>query len=179
MFTMKASTLKARDLVVVALDNHKDKESKGQYLDVQLNAADIRPNTPEAGQANLHAFTRKREDGRQTNEAFYANSQFEAIKQAAGDKVQPVMSTKEPGKQIGMVYSVNADLTYGKSGGLAINTEKPMKAGPDIPADILKQQGAYMRQASEANKQAKAASRQLPDVEAQTEAPQAEAQAGE
>ena len=171
--------MKNRDLVVVALDNHKDKEGKGQYLDVQLNANNIQPNTPEDGHANLHAFQRKGSNGRQTNEMYYANSQFEAIKQAAGDKTQPIMSTKEPGKQIGTVYSITADLTYGKPSGLAINTEKPMKAGPDIPADILKQQGAYMRQASEANKEAKAAQRAVPSVDVQAEAPQAEAQVGE
>ena len=176
---MKASTLKARDLVVVALDNHKDKEGKGQYLDVQLNAADVRPNTPEDGHANLHAVTRKDKGGRTSHESFYANSQFEAIKQAAGDKIQPVMSTKEPGTQIGTVYSVKADLVYGKGGGLAINTEKPMAAGPDIPANILKQQGAFMRDASAANKEAKAAGRALPAVDVQAEAPQAEAQVGE
>lgn len=176
---MKASTLKARDLVVVALDNHKDKEGKGQYLDVQLNAADVRPNTPEDGHANLHAVTRKDNSGRTSHESFYSKSQFEAIKQAAGDKTQPVMSTKEPGTQIGTVYSVKADLVYGKGGGLAINTEKPMAAGPDIPANVLKEQGAYMRQASEANKASKNAQRVLPDVETQAEAPQAEAQVGE
>lgn len=174
---MKASELKARNLVVVALDNHKDKDGKGQYLDVQLNADDIRPNTPEAGQANLHAVTRKGKDGRTSNEAFYAKSQFEAIQKAAGDNVQPIMSTKEPGKQIGSVYSVTADLTYGKNGGLAIDTNKPMSEGPAIPADILKQQGAYMHQASEANKEAKAVQRALPDVEAQVES-QVEAQVG-
>ena len=176
--------MKGRNLVIASLDSHvptaeKGGADKGRYLDVQLNAADIRANTPEVGQANLHAVTRKGPDGRTSNEAFYSASQFEAIKAAAGDKTQPIMS-KDGKTQIGTVYSIQADLTpaKGKATGLVIDTSKPMQAGPDIPADILKQQGAYMHQASEAKKEAMAAQRAVPAVETQAEAPEAEAQVG-
>ena len=183
-YTMRASTMKGRDLVGVALDSHvptaeKGGADKGRYLDVQLNAADIRDNTPEVGQANLHAVTRKGTNGRTTNEAFYAKSQFDAIVAAAGDKTQPIMS-KDGKNQIGTAYSIHADLipATGKNPGLMIKTDSPMTAGPDIPADILKQQGAYMHQASVAKKEAKAATRAVPTVAAEVNAPQAEAEVG-
>lgn len=175
--------MKGRNLVIASLDSHvptaeKGGADKGRYLDVQLNAADIRENTPEVGQANLHAVTTKGKDGRISNEAFYSASQFEAIKAAAGDKTQPIMS-KDGKNQVGTVYSITADLVpaQGKATGLRIDTSKPMAAGPDIPADILKQQAAHMHEASEAKKQARA-QRAMPTVDAQVEAPQAEAEVG-
>lgn len=110
-----------RDLIVVSFDNQVTKDGKTRYLDVQMNREGLVGN--EKVNTNLHLSSKavKQEDGsvRYNNSVPYHMSQYDKLKEAAGDNVIKLENGAE-------VFAVKASLTKGGKGGLVVNTAKEM-----------------------------------------------------
>lgn len=125
-----------RDLIVVSFDNQVTKDGKTRYLDVQMNREGLSETEKENSNLHLHSTSQTLEDGtkRYNNAVPYAMSQYDKLKEAAGDNVIRLESGAE-------VFAVKASLTKGSKGGYVINTQKPIEASEfKLDADVLKKQ---------------------------------------
>lgn len=138
-------SMKGVNLVVIAYDNRvhegKDGQSATHYLDARIHPGDRRA----AGQATLALVSKKdeRSPSGYNNSARYSASQFDAIKEAAGDNVTDL--TKVDGTVVGKIYGVKADLLV-SNGDVIANTKTveaselsvaPDEKGRDIQTQIF------------------------------------------
>lgn len=179
--THGAGSTKGLNLAVIAYDksvakNKETGEIRSHYLDARLHPEDQRA----AGQTTLALVTDKDPKSRSgySNTRPYSASQMDAIKEAAGDNVAPLL-TKD-GEEVGKIYGVKADVLFNQ-GAAIVNTKtvesSDLSVGPvdgkDIQTRIFDSQ-AQARQARDAAKAAKAAEAQAAP-QAETAAPEAQA----
>ena len=172
--------MKERDVVATFYHDNVSKDGKVCYGTAMANMNGLTAEEKKMGSGqNLYlSSTTKPVDGEKkpSHKDVFSVGQRDAIIAAAGDKIQPLV---KDGKEIGVVASINCDLVKRKSGpGLTIDTSKPMKAGPDIGENVLREHGSYMKRVSAAIDTKKDKGRALPSVAAEAEAPQAEAEVG-
>lgn len=148
-----------RNVIVVAYDNAVFTDEKGRvsnYLDVQINAEDLREGEVAT---NLHLFTTQNVstvDGNEvvqySNGVTYRPSQLEKIKEVAGDNMVELKSST--GEVIGGVYAVKGDLfmpDYTLKGRkfIMLNTKTLEASDFAIGEDVFAKQGAATRAASQ------------------------------
>jgi hypothetical protein len=120
--THGAGSMNGVNTVVIAYDNRKS-ERDGKtafYLDARIHPGDKRA----PGQTNL-ALVSKRDEKSPTgfnNMERYSESQFDAIKEAAGDNVTDLTTNK--GEVVGKIYGVKADLLITQQKSVILNTQK-------------------------------------------------------
>lgn len=166
------------NLVARVYDNAVTKDGKFHYSDVQVDARDPRAKD----QTNLHLRSQQVQDkdGNRTwnNQARYAASQLDQIKEAAGPNKEPILN--KDGEQIGTDYGLKASLQRASDGkGLVINTAKELKQSDyKIDSKTMDRQYESMaaaKQAKDAQRQAQA-EQPAPEQAAEAEAPQVEAE---
>lgn len=185
-------------LAIYAYDKAKHTNSKGmtsQWMDAQVLQTEG-ANTKLAPQTNPHLYLgRPSEGGRRDTSLPYREKQVEAIREAAGDNVQPL--TDKDGNQVGSIYLVQGDIMFvnAKSAGAKgaeandraaiVNTSEgklsPVPEDVPIPDNVQEAQFEAVRGHNEAAKAARAAkaaqSKEAPETA--KEAPAAEVQAAE
>jgi hypothetical protein len=181
--THGANSMKSVNLAVIAYDNRvakKDGEITTHYLDARLHPADRRA----PGQTSLALVSKPDKDSpsKFNNSARYSASQFNSIKEAAGDNVTDL--TNKDGDVVGKIYGIKADLLI-SSGDVIANTKtleaSEFSVGPDAEGrDIRTQIFESMKAAKDARAAAKAADApeaEAPVAEAAAAAPAAKAKA--
>lgn len=188
--THGAGSMSGVNVIVLAYDNRQsERDGKvAHYLDARIHPGDRRG----PGQTNL-ALVSKAQPKAQSgfdNTARYSATQFEAIKQAAGDNVSDL--TLLDGKVVGKIYGLKADLLINQQKEVILNTTKlapsdlsvkPNAEGKDIRTQMFDAQRAAKAARDEAAKAAKETTVEAPAAEAPvvetpaTEEPAAEAAA--
>lgn len=130
------------NLMVVAYDISRDPQSDERYLDVQADARDRLVD----GQTHLSMQPVKAPDGstRYNVARPYGLPAFEAIKQAAGENVRPILS--DYGDEIGAIYGVKSRMFARNDGGFGISIAELQPADYDLPAEPLQSQREIMAQ---------------------------------
>lgn len=173
--TYGPGSLKGVNLAVIAYDNRvsKNKDSgeiTNHYLDARMHPGDERAKD-QVSLALVSVKDEKSPNGF-NNSARYSASQFDAIKEAAGDNTTPL--TNQAGDVVGTIYGVKADL-FINDGKLVINSKtleatehsvQPNAEGKDIRTQIFDSMAA----AKEARDEAKAAKAPAAEAEATVEA---------
>lgn len=157
------------NLIARTFNNSTTKDGKeSQYLDVQVDARDPRGK----GQTNLHLISERTEfegKARYNNSAPYTKKQFDAIKEAAGDNLTPIVN--KDGEEIGTMYAVKASVMPAGTGkGLVINTSKPMTTSEfKVDGKTMTGQMESVKEAKAAKAAAKEAAAPAPEAEQQVE----------
>lgn len=183
MANLRGKSTKNVDLVVSAYDNQVARNKKTGEVGNHYVIAQIHPDSPlgQGPDQTLLALNSKRDDKAKSgydNAIPVSASQFELMKEAAGDNKSP-LQTKD-GKDVGVNLVFNANLTKATRGpGFAINTSQPMQAselsaapdadGRDIQTRIFEQQKANKAAKVERDLANKDAEPEV-EAEAQTEA---------
>ena len=171
MITRGEGSTTQRDLIVVTYSNSVGQKGR-VYMDTQLNAEAL--DLEQNPQTDLHGVSVKKTiDGKTSyaNSVGYSASQFEKIKEAAGDNVYT--ETLQNG-QTRTILGITADLMKISKGqlagkGLMINTKSPMsKSEFKVDENTLSKQNAYTNASKQIIEARKEKQTQM-DVENQVE----------
>lgn len=158
------------NVVVIAYDNRKsEKDGKTAfYLDARIHPGDRRG----PGQTNLALVSKRDEKSPKgyNNMSRYTESQFDAIKEAAGDNVTDL--TTQTGDVVGKIYGLKADLLVNQQKEVILNTKKLQ--GSDLSVKPNAENKDIRTQIFDAQRAAQAARRGV-EAEAAVETPTAEA----
>lgn len=149
----------------------KEGKEVGRFLDVQVDQSLKNADKVKSGEAkadsnpHLASYEAKGKNGNTfvSHRIFYSESQFNAMKDAAGKKA----ATLENGDS---VYGIQADLTKNAKGQLVVNTEHDMKPthNPHFGKNVLDKQASVTKAAKDVRAAERAA-------QAETAAPEATA----
>lgn len=171
----KGGTTKDLTMVATMYDSAKHTNEKTgkttRWLDVRIaQFPGANPDMPNQEVPSL--YCEKGKDGRVETGKPYYEGQVEAMREASGDNVQPLLDKN--GEKVGEVFVFNADVML-KQQVINSKTISPIPEGLEVPDNVSEVEFQICKEIREA----KAAAKSKEDKPKEAEAPQAEAEAEE
>lgn len=169
----KGGTTKDLTMVATMYDSAKYTNEKTgkttRWLDVRIaQFPGANPDMPNQEVPSL--YCEKGKDGRVETGKPYYEGQVEAMREASGDNVQPLLDKN--GEKVGEVFVFNADVML-KQQVINSKTITPIPEGLEVPDNVAEVEFQICKEIREA----KAAAKAKEDKPKEAEAPQAEAEA--